>query len=83
MRTEEQVLKDFEKLGYEIKGNTPTKLYMRKENDITISIFKLDDCPTWQKGYRKYDYQEDYLALMITPTEHKLLNELFTIWGWL
>ena len=83
MRTEEQVFKNFEKLGYKIKYNTDSRLYMRKDNGITISIWKLDNSQTIEQGYRKYDYEEDYLALMVNVEEHKLLNELFTIWGWL
>lgn len=76
MRTEQEILKDFEELGYEItrKNNI---IYLTKE-DIALKI----ECDL--KRYGKYDdwlYEIPYIE--ITMQEHKLLNELFTIWGWL
>lgn len=71
MRTEQDVLKDFEKLGYKIynKTNYCILVYTYEEN-CEIRIWK--DEKTYSTIYRKY----------ITMQEHKLLNELFQIWGW-
>ena len=82
MRTEKEILKDFEKLGYEIQENSVNKIYMRKKNGTVLSIIKFES-DTWKKGYRKYDVKEDFLALIVTMEEHKLLTDLFKIWRWL
>ena len=82
IRTEEEILKDFEELGYRIISNLYFRLVLRKANGTTISIYKEDDI-TIAKGYRKYDYHEDFLALNITLQEHKLLHELFLCWAWI
>ena len=70
MRTEEQVLKDFEKLGYEVKENSNSLLALSM-NDFKINIRK------YAKKYSVSDW--DYIDMQ----EHKLIHELFTIWGWL
>ena len=74
MRTEEEILKDFEKLGYEIQQNS-IRLIMYCD-DITIYIYKIGQ--TFGK--------EDLLtneANRFDMQEHKLLHELFFCWGWL
>jgi hypothetical protein len=71
MRTEKEVLKDFEKMGWTIKINTnKTLIFQRLGNDeLEIS-----------KEYKEYwSCNESSIAIY----EHKLLNELFSIWGWL
>lgn len=70
MRTEEQILKDFEKLGYEIvtRNKKVIVLYSLKR-DTRIFIY----LKTKQVSFH------DKMILK----EHKLLNELFTIWNWL
>lgn len=75
MRTEQDVLKDFEKLGYEIKVNNASMLYLATNNDVVIHINKLF------KGYRRF--YDNEISNYVTMQEHKLLNELFTIWGWI
>ena len=80
MRTEEEILKDFEKLGYYLNLKKEGFLYYGiilsnkniKELEIHISFS--------MKSYAKY---EQGLCDTITMQEHKLLNELFTIWGWI
>ena len=75
MRTEEEVLKDFEKLGYKIKENTNIELVLGTKF-FFIKFKKLS------KVYHTY-YEDSKLQSTINMQEHKLLNELFSIWGWL
>jgi hypothetical protein len=78
-RTEAELLKEFEKLGYEVKQNNGFCLIMiNDKTDEVISILKRDTF-TISMGYRKYIKDEDYLATFITIQEHKLLNELFEV----
>lgn len=71
MRTEEEILKEFENLGYVVIENNETwlELLSEEDGDIRISICKVD---------RSFicDY---YLNMQ----EHKLLHELFECWGWI
>jgi hypothetical protein len=82
IRTEEDVLKDFEVLGYEV-DNTYSKLTLINwlsrfsEHYVVVSINKQE------KTYGKVKVAIDRTCGGLTIQEHKLLNELFTIWGWL
>lgn len=70
-RTEQEVLKDFEKLGYEVVRNDDGWLELEiVGTDVSMMICKLDN---------NYDFVGDPLTIQ----EHKLLNELFECWGWL
>lgn len=70
IRTEEEILKDFEKLGYEIIENNSNWLEMLLvDENLRMMIFKADMTYTF----------DDYLDMQ----EHKLLNELFLCYGWL
>ena len=75
MRTENEVIKDFKKLGYDII-----------ENDNMCLKINIDDCviriSKYSKEYKCY-WKDRQLASVIDMQEHKLLTELFTIWGWL
>ena len=75
MRTEEEILKDFEKLEYEIQQNNKIRLIMYCY-DISIYIDKFEQTfgkeDTLSNEANRFDMQE-----------HKLLHELFTCWGWL
>ena len=75
MRTEEEVLKDFEKLGYKIKINNGNKLKLGEITEIEIDKF-------W-RIYRKDFCYINRSSRSVNLEEHKLLNELFSIWGWL
>ena len=69
-RKEQEILKDFEKFGYEIKnGYRYISLCYFNESVITIS-----------KPNKSYFVKEN---VVFGVEEHKLLNELFTLWGWL
>lgn len=77
MTREEEILKEFEKLGYEIIENCEIKLIL-KCGLSTIQISKLT------KVYRKLiGQQQNKIGNFLTMQEHKLLNELFKCWGWL
>ena len=74
-RTEQEILKDFEKLGYVNISNIPTIITLK--NDNTIIVIKIK-----KQRYRKYD-NRDFEPVDFTMQEHKLLNELFEVWQWI
>lgn len=91
MRTENEVIKDFEKLGYRLeKGRTK---YSDYENSIIllkdyIEPFdneKLTKEIVIRKNVKAYECFESFYCCpqILDMHEHKLLTELFTIWGWL
>lgn len=69
-RTEQEILKDFEKLGYKIVENSKQVLKLSL-NDFEITIRK------YAHKYCTSDW--DYVEMH----EHLLLHELFTFWGWI
>ena len=70
MRTEEEVLQDFEKLGYKVEQNS-SAVCLLTMNDFHIDI---------SKSGKNYSFSAwSYLTMQ----EHKLLTELFQIWNWL
>lgn len=75
-RKEQDILKDFETLGYEVRVNNASMLYLTNDNSIVIHINKL------MRGYMIFD-GSDYGGHFTTIQEHKLLNELFKVWQWL
>lgn len=82
-RTEQEILKDFEKIGWKtIENNEDTlTLHMSFKNHIGYYLLNI------YKQIRTYKTMaiiknEDYSAEIEIP-EHKLLHELFTVWGWL
>ena len=75
MRTEKQILKDFEKLGYSpLRKNGEQFMFLEEEFDVIH--FDLEN-KMYYKTFGGYD------GASITMAEHKLLHELFEIWGWL
>ena len=71
MRTEQDVLNDFEKLGWYVSRND--------EDDFTLRLKGNPTCAIWIDKLTK----EYSMSCCLDMQEHKLLNELFTIWGWL
>lgn len=71
MKTEEEILKDFKKLGYEVKESSDGLCLFK------IGGYKIDI----RKNARKY------YAIMgtgyMSMQEHKLLYELFKCWEWI
>lgn len=72
MRTEEQVLKDFEKLGYKITKNTKNWLEIYDEFLGNKFLISRDD-----RAYCVVNGEP------ISMLEHNLLTEIFNINGWL
>lgn len=80
-RTEADILKDFELLGLVIAKNDDFELILIDDCDRMIAIYKTlkrYDCYYFSEGYKPLQLSTD-----ITMQEHKLLNELFNLWGWL
>lgn len=84
-RTEEEILKEFEALGYEIENHNEI-IYLKK-GKYYIAINKEDK--TYKPFYQDYKFDTDHQKIVyyqpkdITLKEHKLLNELFECWGWI
>lgn len=70
IRSEEEILKDFEKLGYFIVENSNAFLKLEL-NDFEIKIIK------YAKKYCTSDWE------YIDMQEHQLLHELFICYGWI
>lgn len=79
MRTEEQVLKDFKKLGYYMTIKKEGFFY----NGVILDNKYSDEKINISFDLKVYDKESDTFGSSIHMQEHKLLNELFTIWGWL
>lgn len=86
-RTEEEILKGFEALGYDVEIHNEV-IYLKK-GKYYIAINKEDK--TYKAFYQdfkpqlidKTDYQKVvyYRPKDITIKEHKLINEFFSLWG--
>lgn len=73
-RTEADILKDFEKLGYAVAFvSKENRLLLYKTNGDTIFIYK---------NTKEYEKCDTIQSINFTIQEHKLLNELFEAWGW-
>ena len=89
MRTEQEVLNDFEKLGWFVADGYVNLTFKKIEKaqgmfDEVIDhhcyiIFNKEKQTYSAKNIHSFCTHEYEL----TMKEHKLLNELFTIWGWL
>ena len=78
IRTEQEILKEFEKIGLEVIENTEEALVFRStlqkfsfDERYTLTIYKTD----------KHFFPKEDCA--ITVDECFLLCELFKCWGWL
>ena len=69
MRTEQEILKDFEALGWKVSANTDEDLLFKDKCDYSIHIWKKE--------------KTFMIELFVQLEIHKLLNELFSVWGWL
>lgn len=70
-RTEADILKDFEKLGWIVSRNDEDYFTLRLKGNPT--------CAIWIDKLTK----EYSMSCCLDMQEHKLLNELFICWGWL
>ena len=71
-RTEQEILKEFEKLGYKILDNNKNDLILVKDMGLRLMINK-----------ELKHYMVVALTPLVTMQEHKLLNELFECYGFL
>lgn len=88
MRTEQDVLKDFEELGYEVACNSDGELILEQELKSNYTIINRIHIEKRLQSYSKSQfarlgYHVSTAPLWISMQEHKLLNKLFTIWGWI
>lgn len=80
MRTEEQVLKDFEKLGYKETYCDDEYYEIEKKISKNSKYIAID---TKFKTFGCYvRVGEKELPYSLELEEHKLLHELFELWGW-
>ena len=70
-RTEQEILKDFEALGWYVSIND--------EDDFTLRIKGNPTCAIWIDKLTK----EFSMNCCLDMQEHKLLNELFEVWQWI
>lgn len=68
-RTEQEILNDFEKSGWKVTQNDDSCIIICYGGFARIVILKCT---------KKYSINN-----LCNMREHKLLNELFTVWGWL
>lgn len=87
IRTEEEILKDFEKLGYEvIKHKTEYDYYIYLKQHLNyIRESEESKCIRIDLMKKQYNCFNDFYKFEenITMQEHQLLHELFICWGWL
>ena len=80
MRTEQDILKDLQNY-FAIAKNDEYELILIDDCDRIIAIYK--DLERYECYYYSEGAKPLQLATMIYMQEHKLLTELFQIWGWL
>ena len=82
-RTEADIVKDFENLGYKYKQTIGFMLNCISFTKNTKASFEVIEINTIEKKYRKHTGDFEMASLSITMQEHKLLNELFSCWRWI
>ena len=91
MRTEQEVLKDFEALGYKLERGYEKYFGFNSLciNKVVHALYddgeQLDKEIVINLDYKGYFCHNPFYGgwLFFTMQEHKLLNELFTIWRWI
>lgn len=80
MRTEQEILKDFEKLGYKEQIRNGSILILQG-SDVSLEI------NTEHKWFRSCEWSilsgNTKHSWYFDMKDHKLLHELFECWGWL
>ena len=88
IRTEEEILKDFEKLGWFVVKDRYVDLMLKKleKEPSMFGEICLNCYISINKEKHTYSATEHCITTQeyeLSMEEHKLLHELFTIWGWL
>ena len=90
IRTEQEILKDFEKLGYKVKYKDDKYICLiDEETEVRIEVGYIGERLTYKKFYEEEIDQRNMwnkpiiyeVACNIDMQEHKLLHELFSLWG--
>ena len=76
-KTEQDILDEFEILGYKVEVNDEKELVLSHSNFYQLKVNKQ------AQGYLAVNRFNNRNGIMFDLAEHKLLNELFIIWGWL
>lgn len=76
-RTEEDIIDEFIILGYKVVSNNDNELVLNHSNFYSLIINKK------AKGYLAENRFNNSKGSFFDMREHKLLNELFIIWGWI
>ena len=79
MTKEQEILKEFEKLGYYMTIKKEGFFY----NGIILDNKYSDEKISISFDLKAYYKESDTIGCSIHMKEHCLLTELFTIWGWL
>ena len=86
IRTEEEILKDFEKLGWIVVDNHVDLVLKRLEKEISIEIYPYCyiHINKEKQTYSVIDIHNGAnYKYELSMQEHKLLHELFICYGWL
>lgn len=82
-RTEQEILKDFEALGYKAVVNNEYELELHKNNKKPDMLIVLNILKS-AKEYQKYMVMNGKMfSREIKFQEHKLLNELYEVLQWI
>ena len=76
MRTEQEILNDFKKLGFDVILNSDYFIYFRRFD----CIMRFDK---QTKVYACCMHNANDLTISIEFEYYKLLHELFECWGWI
>lgn len=89
MTKEQQILKKFEELGYEVIKDYGARLHlvktMNNTMDNTPNYYHLvieDDCTIHYRSKEKDISFQNRFICVTSKQEHQLLHELFKCWGW-
>lgn len=78
-RTEQEILKDFEKSGYEVVCNSDRELILERNYREWIDRIRIDKIIKLYAKSQCFIKQKDIYTQSIYMQEHKLLNELFEV----
>ena len=79
MRTEQEILKDFEKLGWHKSKYTSRAQLILEFHDDETTCFNLE-IDKYFKAYRLFA-NTPFRSMLLPLAEDKLLHELFERWG--
>ena len=78
---EQEILKDFEALGYSIENSYNHSFVEMSKYNEEYCIYEFIIINKGEQNYEKYVMGGDVTP--ITMQEHQLLTELFEVWQWI